>query len=582
MSAAAVTLSVGVVQAGEIDVNLQELIDDQTQPAMISTLVHLPEQVDLRGITTVLDNANATMQVRHQVVVTELQAVAGATQGALVAHLEELLAQGRVDQYQTFWISNVIRVDAMPDEIIMLAEREDVGTVFFNPAIETITPVAMRDTPEQGGAAGGPEPGVDAVRAPEVWAMGITGTGRLVSNLDTGVDGTHPALASRWRGLDPAYAGNPEWAWFDPVNGTTFPTPCTGSHGTHTMGTVCGGMPGDQVGVAPGAEWIAAGVIDCVSIPQTVSDAMLAFQWTVDPDGNPATIFDVPDTSSNSWGLADFHGYPDCDEAFWSFLDACEAAGVVIIFSAGNEGSGGLRRPSDRATDDYRTFAVAAVDGNVPSFPIAGFSSRGPTNCTPDGSSAIKPDISAPGVNVRSSTTGGGYSQFSDTSMASPHINGVIALMREANPDISVEQIKQVIYDTAQDLGAPGEDNDYGWGMVDAVDAVNAAIELSTLSISLPNGTPDLFDPNGGTTVQMQVVESNATADPGRCSPRSTASRSSSSTSASIRPTATRSPTRSALRTPRTRPTCTPASTPASRTTSSRTWAGRSPTAPGC
>ena len=139
------------------------------------------------------------------------------------------------------------------------------------------------------------------------------------------------------------------------------------------------------------------------------------------------------------------HGYPPCDETFWTYLDACEAAGIVIIFSAGNEGSQGLRRPADRATDDYRCFAVAAVDANDPDWPIAGFSSRGPTYCTPNGDPAIKPEIAAPGVDVRSTLPGGGYGTKSGTSMASPHVNGVVALMREYNPNMAVDEIKEII-----------------------------------------------------------------------------------------------------------------------------------------
>jgi subtilisin family serine protease len=117
---------------------------------------------------------------------------------------------------------------------------------------------------------------------------------------------------------------------------------------------------------------------------------------------------------------------------------------------------------------------VAAVDANDPDWPIASFSSRGPTYCTPGGGAAIKPDIAAPGVDVRSSVPGGGYAYLSGTSMASPHVNGVVALMRQANPNISVNEIKQIIYDTAYDLGGAGEDNDYGWGMIDAYEAVMA------------------------------------------------------------------------------------------------------------
>jgi bacillopeptidase F len=271
------------------------------------------------------------------------------------------------------------------------------------------------------------------------------------------------------------------------------------------MGSVCGGPPGLSVGVAPGAQWIHAAVIDRVSIQQTVSDSILAFQWLIDPDGDPGTHFDVPDVCSNSWGVTTGHGFPNSDETFWVFLDACEAAGIVIVFSAGNEGFSGLRRPSDRATDDFRTMAVAAVDGNNPSYPIAGFSSRGPTFCTPGGQAAIKPDISAPGVDVRSSVPGNGYSFFSGTSMASPHINGVIALMRQANPNLAVQDIKQIIFDTAFDLGQPGEDNNYGWGMVDALEAVQIALSTASLTFTYPDGRPDLVDPEGGTTIRVLI-----------------------------------------------------------------------------
>ena len=144
------------------------------------------------------------------------------------------------------------------------------------------------------------------------------------------------------------------------------------------MGTVCGGAPGDQVGVAPGALWIAAAPIDRGGgISRTVSDAILSFEWLIDPDGNPETNWDVPAVCSNSWRVTTGHGYPDCDETFWTFLDACEAAGTVIIFAAGNEGASGLGKPPDRATDDYRCFAVAAVDAEDPDCLIADFSSRG-------------------------------------------------------------------------------------------------------------------------------------------------------------------------------------------------------------
>ncbi|UCD76812.1 MAG: S8 family serine peptidase [Phycisphaerales bacterium] len=469
VSGAALVLG-GSALAGQIDSGLEPILRQTPENETISVLVYLSNQLDTDGLTRQLDAERATLQQRNTEVVLSLQDLAAVTQGDLLAELNTLSAAGDVEDFHAYWVGNIIRVDGTPEAIRAIARRNDVATVYFNYPIELIKPVPSKAKETPGDRA--VEVGVEAVRAPEVWALGITGEGILTSTLDTGVDGNHPALASRWRGVaDPRYVDNPEWAFFDPVTNQTFPFD-SGTHGTHTMGSVCGGLPGDEIGVAPGAQWIHCAVIDRVNIGQTVADAILSFQWLLDPNEDPNTNWDVPAVCSNSWGLATYHGYDPCDETFWVYLDNCEAAGIVILFSAGNEGTSGLRRPADRATDDYRTCAVAAVDANNPAWPIAGFSSRGPTNCTPDGTWAIKPDIAAPGVDVRSSVPGGGYSYYSGTSMASPHVNGVVVLIRQACPDLTVEVIKQIIYDTAYDLGDPGEDNDYGWGMIDAYEAV--------------------------------------------------------------------------------------------------------------
>jgi subtilisin family serine protease len=511
LMAAVALLPMTVALAGDIDPRLEQVLQATPADQPVSVLVFLGEQVDLDAISTQMDTERATLRRRHETVVRALQQTARATQGALLARLTELQADGSIRGLQPFWVANCLGVEADKAVIEEIAGRSDVRRVYFNYPIELIEPVSgSADTP---GPLGGPEPGVVAVRAPEVWAMGITGAGVLVATLDTGVDGTHPALASRWRGVaDPRYADHPEWAWFDPVTHTTFPE-AFGSHGTHTMGTVCGGAPGDQVGVAPGAQWIHAAVIDRVGLWETVEDAILAFEWLIDPDGDPSTNWDVPAVCSNSWGIGEWHNVPPynypCDPSFWGYLDACEAAGIVILFSAGNEGSdeNAVRRPADRATDEYRTCAVAAVDGNNPNWPIAGFSSRGPTSCTPDGTEAIKPDIAAPGVNVRSAMPGGGYGNKDGTSMASPHVNGVVALMREACPDLGPQQILQIVYDTAYDLGQPGEDNDYGYGMIDAYEAVLMAQSMcSGVWIRVVGGVPDLLTPGVGSSFDVRIT----------------------------------------------------------------------------
>ncbi len=478
-AAALLALCAGAAQADIIDPELQRMLADAEPNQTLSVLVYLDEQLDAKALTAVADAQRLGMPARHELVVRSLHSLADRSQGALVTHLQNGVAGGDVAEFQPFWVANLIHIDARPAFIEALAERLDVGQIYPDYHIELVAPVKSSKQDDADGPRAA-EQGVQAIRADDVWALGITGAGVLVSTVDTGVDGNHPALASRWAGTLPQYAGHPEWAWLDPYTyNNNFPFDA-GWHGTHTMGTVCGGAPGDEVGVAPGAYWISAGAIDRASISQTVSDAIESFQWIIDPDGDPGTNWDVPAVCSNSWGLTSWHGYPACDQTFWSFLDNCQAAGIAMVFAAGNEGSSPytLRRPGDRATDEYHTMAVAAVDAYDPNWNIAYFSSRGPSNCTPDGSTAIKPDIAAPGVSVRSSVPGGSYWNSDGTSMASPHVAGVIALMREANPNLTPEEMMQIIYDTAYDLGSNGKDNTYGYGMIDAYAAVLMALDL--------------------------------------------------------------------------------------------------------
>ena len=463
--------------AGTYSTDFEQYMVDNQAKDMVGAIITLADQVDLSALQTNLYAIHADRTQWHEAIVLALQEKASNTQGPIIAHLDALSGQGLVGSYQGLWIGNIILVTASAEALDILVQRDDVLQICPNHQLESIKPIEGNDDEPLIASV---EIGLEKIHAPEVWAMGITGEGRLVSHLDTGVDGNHPALSSRWRGNDPRYADNPEWAWFDPVTNTSFPFD-SGQHGTHTMGTICGlgQSTGDTIGVAFGAQWMCAGVIDRVSIPQTVEDALLSFQWLVDPDGNPGTAWDVPDVCSNSWGVTTGHGYPPCDQTFWVALDGLEAAGVVVVFAAGNEGpsANSLRRPADRATTDFSSFSVGALDGNSGSLPIADFSSRGPSYCTPSGDAAIKPEVSAPGVNVRSSIPGGSYQGgWSGTSMACPHVAGVVALMRQANPNLTSDQVKQIMFETADDLGTVGEDNNYGAGIVNAYEAVMRAL----------------------------------------------------------------------------------------------------------
>ena len=447
--------------ATEIDDALGAVLSASLDPAESHpVLIYFERQADLDAIRTQFAADPASRANRHALVVESLRAA--QTQSVNLANA--IGAIPGVTNPRHFWLTNAVAADATGNAIDIMTQIPGVRRVFLDPAIGLIRPVSdepnVKAMPHGPSYAGGPEAGLATIRVPETWALGFRGQGMLIAGIDSGVDGAHPALNESWAGTLPAYNSNPEWAWFDPffgLNDFPYDDNLIG-HGTHTMGTMVGIAPGEEIGVAPDAHWIAAGAIDRGGDnTQTIADAIEAFEWVMNPDGNPSTMFDVPHVVNCSWGLTTGLGFEPCDALFWTFLDAIEDAGTLVVFAAGNEGAaGGLRRPADRAASEYRTLAVGAVNQFAAGNPIAPFSSRGPVICTPDGLPAVKPDIAAPGVNVRSALPGGSYGTKDGTSMASPHIAGAALLVMQANPDLTVDQVKSILYQTAEDLGDAG------------------------------------------------------------------------------------------------------------------------------
>jgi len=355
-----------------------------------------------------------------------------------------------------YWIVPAYRATLTEADIRVLSLMPGVSRVVPDEPVDLIEPVETRVEPTLATTSSSH---VQMMNIPYLWARGITGLGRLVCSFDTGVESDHPALSGNWRGNHAPLAAS----WFSTISPTSLPYD-KADHGTHTMGTMVGRAGTDTIGVAPGAEWITAGVIDQgKSLSGTFSDILAAFQWALNPDGNPATTDDVPDVILNSWGVPASLFTP-CDATFFAAIDNVEAAGIVCIFSAGNEGPAvsTLRNPASRASSPLNAFAVGAVDNAKV---IASFSSRGPGGC---GFTQIKPEIVAPGVGIRSAAKDGGYKIMSGTSMAAPFIAGLVALCRQYNPDATVEEIKWAIVNSAEDLGPTGEDNSYGYGLPDA------------------------------------------------------------------------------------------------------------------
>ncbi|MGB2979629.1 MAG: S8 family serine peptidase, partial [Candidatus Zixiibacteriota bacterium] len=492
---------------GEISPGLVSKLNSLKEDEFATCLVVMKEQANTTRLNLELGFQKATREVRHQTLVTALQHKALVSQGELIDYLSQKTLGGSVEEFRSFWIDNAILVTASRDEIRRIASLPGVEALYENYPITLVEPVS---TQKSSGNSAEREKILSAIGAREAWEMGYTGEGRLLCSIDTGVDGDHPALLSNWRGQN---GGSASESWFDPF-GSDFPKDDRG-HGTHTMGVMAGISDADTIGVAFDAQWICAAVIDRgVSISQTIGNILAAFQWAVDPDGDPGTIDDVPDVINNSWGVPPGYFAP-CDQTFWNAIDNVESAGVVVIFAAGNEGpdASSIRIPADRISSPTNSFSVGAIDALSFGYPVARFSSRGPSGCD---NQTIKPEVCAPGVSIYSCYKDGEYRLMSGTSMAAPFVSAAVAILRQYNPDATVEQIKQALLESCADLGPPGEDNSYGHGLIN----IKRALEILPKP-DLPNlYLADFYvaggvDPRPGDQIGLIVELKNSGVDAG-------------------------------------------------------------------
>ncbi|MEM7658067.1 MAG: S8 family serine peptidase [Bacteroidota bacterium] len=453
-----VSLSLPAQDYSKIDPYLQDQIDANESQTYHSVNILLVDRVDVRQMDIRFYEKNTPLEDRAYEVITNLKAKAQATQSPLLSLLNNQ-AGVRAGSVNPLWITNLIQADLTVDAIEELSQRSDIDMIEYDYPLESLEFQRAEATSSPNGI----ENGLAAIKAPFMWSQGYTGYGRKSLTVDTGVDPAHDALKARfWANFVPL-----EEAWFSP--GST--EDCNG-HGSHVTGTILGldESNNDTIGVAFGALWMGTAAIDCGP-----ANPLAAYQWALDPDNDPTTIGDMPDVINNSWGFpTNISSY--CTGAWVSTLDAMEAAGIAVVFAAGNEGflgASSVRAPAVVNTDLVNSFSVGNLNGNVPSFPINGGSSQGPTVCGGTGSLEIKPEVSAPGTNVRSSIPGNGYALFTGTSMASPHVAGAVLLLKEAFPSLTGTEIKLALYFSAIDLGPTGEDNLYGMGMIDLESAYN-------------------------------------------------------------------------------------------------------------
>lgn len=458
-------------------------------------VLFLNQQADISGAQRIFGK-----EAKGQFVYEQLTRFAQSSQTELLAKLDALQLP-----HQSFWLINAIKSEGTLADIQSLSTSKTVRFVAFDAPIKKATaemPFEAENYIPNANAWG-----IDKIKAPDAWAAGATGQNVVVAGQDTGYRWEHEALKAKYRGWNGTTASH-DYNWHDAIReeftenspganpcGLNVSAPCDDDgHGTHTMGTMVGSTPAEGIGVAPDAKWIACRNMD--SGNGRLTSYMECFQWFLAPtkiDGTGADVSKAPHVINNSWYCDVTEGCNTSNVApMETLIQNLQAAGIVVVVSAGNKGSA-----CSTVADPPAYFASSYSIGNTDSTDkIASSSSRGPSTYT----NGLKPNVSAPGSNIRSSyySSNNAYTNLTGTSMAGPHVAGLVALIISANPEIlqkpnPVQTIQTIINETADVPSSPTNqecggipattfpNNVYGYGRINAHAAV-----LRAKSLALP------------------------------------------------------------------------------------------------
>ena len=457
----------------DISKKLSENLIRSKNDEFFDVIVKLKKEVNSQRIKNDVKNANAEKskeelqkEIRKEIV-NESKELAKSTQASILEILKNEKNKGNVKSYESFFIINCVNLVARKSVIVELAKRDDVEKIIENKVIKVEKPEKNEIIRMSRSVYDMHIPwNLKAINAYKAQRYTKDCNNEVVVGIiDSGVDSTHSAISKNYRGNDSSLAA---YSWYNTINGKDGsqekPYDDRG-HGTHVCGTILGSKENALLGVAPKAKWIGVKVFDQDGETDNVK-LLKAGEWIMAPNGDPTK---APKVVNNSWGGNSNDGF------FQEIVKKWREAGIFPVFSAGNVG------PFNDGGDDSigtpgaypESYAVGAIRKDEH---IAKFSLRGKSSYT----NKIKPDIVAPGVNILSCIPGQKYTIYTGTSMAAPHVTGVIALMLQVNPNLTVDQIENILNETALPLKdeyyTTTPNNGYGYGKVNAVSAVQLAM----------------------------------------------------------------------------------------------------------